>query len=134
MNKKDIIYSFLVGVELYARLFLSAGALVVLAIVGGLATIGGGEMETSNPDAFDGLLGGYEFLYFIMDVYIQLIWIIPLYIIVAGREKSIYNTVKKFIIDRKEKKPINKRKLKWMIIFSALYFTGYYIGSFFDLF
>ena len=131
MNKKAIIYSFLIGVEIYARLFASAGLLVVLAIVGGLATMGGDRMESTVPDAFDGL-GGYELIYFIMNIYIELIWILPLYILVAGREKLIYNTVKKFIIDRKEKKPIPKG-LKYMMLLFSLYTVGYYIGYYYKI-
>ena len=92
--------------ELYLRVFLAALLLVIFAVIGGFAIVGVSEVEVNDPNAFDEI-GGFDTIHLIFDIFIPLMIIFPLWIMVAFRERQIYNAVKGFN-DRRQNKPIPK--------------------------
>ena len=101
--------------ELYLRVFLAALLLVIFAVIGGFAIVGVSEVEVNDPNAFDEI-GGFDTIHLIFDMFIPLMIIFPLWILVAFRERQIYNAVKGFIQDRQEKKPVPKSWYYLMIL------------------
>ena len=105
--------------ELYLRVFVAALVLVILAVIGGFAIVGVSEVEVNDPNAFDEI-GGFDTIHLIFDMFIPLMIIFPLWILVAFRERQIYNAVKGFINDRRQNEPIPK-SWYYMIIVAVGY-------------
>lgn len=86
--------SFFALGEFYIRITIVTIVFIIMSIVGGLAIYGGGIMETDNPNLFDSL-GGWWIIRLAVQVYLGLTVLLPIWIMIIGREKQIILWIKR---------------------------------------
>ena len=88
------IKAFLISFEIIIKGLLASFIFITMGIVGALSVQGGDRLQTEYPNMFDSL-GGWWVIHFFVGSYL-ILWIcITIWIVFIGREKQIYEQIKK---------------------------------------